>query len=207
MFCHFKVNKFCLKAHQLRFCRTFNVNFRNFVANLCVMEEDIIVNKVAESGIITIDLEDFYPREEIMGIDIKQWLFMDMLLKEKAFRQSLKENDWTIYQAKSVAIYCSTDAIIPRWAYMLLATYLSPVAADIFIGTPEQMAMHLIENKILELDLNQYQDKRIILKGCGKKDVNAAVYFAMTRRLLPRVQSIMYGEACSSVPVYKRKTK
>lgn len=171
------------------------------------MEEDIIVNKVADSGIITIDLEDFYPQEQIIGIDIKQWLFMDMLLKEKAFRQSMKENDWTIYQGRLVALYCSSDAIIPRWAYMLLATYLSPVAADIFIGTPEQMAMHLIENKILALDLSQYRDKRIILKGCGKKEVNAAVYFAMTKRLLPCVQSVMYGEACSSVPVYKRKAR
>jgi hypothetical protein len=169
--------------------------------------EDIIVNKVAESGIITIDLEDFYPGEEIIGIDIKQWLFMDMLLKEKPFRQSLKETNWSSYQDKFVAVFCSSDAIIPRWAYMLLATYLTPVAADIYIGTPEEMAMKLIETKIDLLDPEQYQDKRIILKGCGKMDVNAAVYFAMTRRLLPYVQSIMYGEACSSVPVYKRKTK
>lgn len=169
--------------------------------------EDMIVNKVAESGIITIDLEDFYPGETIIGIDIKQWLFMDMLLKEKPFRQSLKENDWTAYQDKLVAIFCSSDAIIPRWAYMLLATYLSPVAADIYIGTPEQMAMHLIQTRIDSMDLEPYLNKRIILKGCGKKEVNAAVYFAMTKRLLPHVQSIMYGEACSSVPVYKRKLK
>jgi len=167
--------------------------------------EDIIINKVAESGIITIDLEDFYPKKEIIGIDIKQWLFMEMLLKEKPFRQSLKENDWTIYQGKLVAIYCSTDAIIPRWAYMLLATYLTPLAAETYIGTPDQMAMHLILRQVQDLDLTPYQDKRIILKGCGKKDVNEAVYFTMTRRLLPHVQSIMYGEACSSVPVYKRK--
>lgn len=167
--------------------------------------EDVIVNKVAESGIITIDLEDFYPKEEIIGIDIKQWLFMEMLLKEKPFRQSLKEIDWPIYQDKLVAIYCSTDAIIPRWAYMLLATYLSPVAAQTFIGTPDQMAMQLILKEVQNLDLEPYQDKRIILKGCGKMDVNEAVYFAMTNRLLPHVQSIMYGEACSSVPVFKRK--
>lgn len=167
--------------------------------------EDIIVNKVAESGVITIDLEDFYPQQEIIGIDIKDWLFMEMLLKEKPFRESLKNNDWSVYQNQSVAIYCSTDAIIPRWAYMLLATYLTPVAANIYIGTPAQMAMQLTENQVNQLDLTPFQDKRIILKGCGKKDVSAAVYFAMTRRLLPVAQSVMYGEACSSVPVYKRK--
>ena len=167
--------------------------------------EDIIVNKVAESGIITIDLEDFYPKEPIIGIDIKDWLFMDMLLKEKPFRASLKNNNWSVYQDRLVAIYCSTDAIIPRWAYMLLATYLAPVAAGIFIGTPDEMAMQLILNQIQVMDPDPYKDKRIILKGCGMKDVNAAVYFAMTNRLLPYVQSIMYGEACSSVPVYKRK--
>lgn len=167
--------------------------------------EDIIVNKVAASGIITIDLEEFYPEEEMAGIDIKQWLFMEMLLKEKEFREALKATNWSEYQDKFVAVYCSTDAIIPRWAYMLLATYLSPVAADIYIGTPQNMAMQLIETKIGQLDLLPYQDKRIILKGCGKKDVSESVYFAMTKRLLPYVQSIMYGEACSSVPVYKRK--
>jgi hypothetical protein len=167
--------------------------------------EDLIVNKVAESGIITIDLEDFYPNQDIIGIDMKDWLFMEMLLKEKPFRESLKNNDWSAYQGKSVALYCSTDAIIPRWAYMLLATYLTPIAADVFIGTPDQMAMQLTENQVNLLDITPYQDKRVILKGCGKKDINAAVYFAMTKRLLPHVQSIMYGEACSSVPVYKRK--
>ncbi|SDZ77150.1 Protein of unknown function [Arachidicoccus rhizosphaerae] len=167
--------------------------------------EDVIVNKVAESGIITIDLEDFYPKGDIIGIDMKEWLFMEMLLKEKPFRESLKNNDWSVYKGRLVAIYCSTDAIIPRWAYMLLATYLTPIAADVFIGTPDEMAMQITERQVHQLDITPYQDKRVILKGCGKKDVNAAVYFAMTKRLLPHVQSIMYGEACSSVPVYKRK--
>lgn len=167
--------------------------------------EDTIVNKVAASGIITIDLEEFYPEAEITGIDIKEWLFMDMLLKEKPFREALKANDWSVYAGKPVAIFCSTDAIIPRWAYMLLATYLNPVAEAVFIGTPEQMATQMILNRIQELDITPYQDKRIILKGCGKKEVDAAVYFAMTSRLMPHVQSIMYGEACSSVPVYKKK--
>lgn len=169
--------------------------------------EDIIINKVAQSGIITIDLEDFYPGTEITGIDLKQWLFMDLILKEKPFRQALKETDWSLYQNKLVAIHCSTDAIIPRWAFMLLSTYLSPIAADIYIGTPQEMAMQLTLANIQQLDLTPYQDKRIILKGCGSKEINAAIYFAMTKRLLPHVQSIMYGEACSSVPVYKKKNK
>ena len=168
-------------------------------------KEDVIINKVAESGIITIDLEEFYPEQEIIGIDIKQWLFMEMLLKEKPFRDSLKSHDWSIYKDKYVAVYCSTDAIIPRWAYMLLAVYLSPLASEVFIGTPKEMAMHLIEAKIAKLDLSPYMDKRIILKGCGSKDVSEAIYFAMTKKLMPHVKSVMYGEACSSVPVYKNK--
>ena len=169
------------------------------------MEQDIIINKVAESGIITIDLEEFYPTEEIIGVDLKQWLFMDMLLKEKEFRQSLKDNDWAVYQDKLVAVYVSTEAIIPRWAYMLLASYLRPVAKQVFIGTPKEMAMQLVASAVEQLDPTEYQDKRIILKGCGKKDISETVYFRMTEKLLPHVQSIMYGEACSSVPVYKRR--
>lgn len=168
------------------------------------MAEEII-NKVAQSGILTLDLEGYYPKEEIIGFDIKPLLYMEMLLKEKDFRQQLKTMDWSAYEGKAVAIYCSADAIIPRWAYMLLAVYLQPVTAAIYVGTVEELAMSLLIQKVKELDYTEFEGKRIIIKGCGPLNVSAAAYMEMTKNMLPFAQSIMYGEACSSVPVYKKK--
>ncbi|MCU7693319.1 DUF2480 family protein [Haoranjiania flava] len=165
-----------------------------------------IINRVAESGIITIDLEDFYPRHPIAALDIKQFLFMDMLLKEKDFRQHMKQFDWQQFTGVDVAVFCSTDAIIPRWAYMLIAINLQPVARSIFAGTKEAFAEKILL-KNLEADLHapDYIDKRVVVKGCGDKDVSAAAYTKITTMLLPYVKSLMYGEACSSVPLYKKK--
>ena len=165
-----------------------------------------IINRVAESGIITIDLEDFYPDEEIVSIDMKQFLFMEMILKEKDFRQQLKEYNWTQFQNKAVAVYCSVDTIIPRWAYMLLANYLQPFAVRVYVGTEEEMAEHLLlENIKKSITAEQFTDKRIVIKGCGEKEISARVYTEITTMLLPFAKSIMYGEACSSVPVYKKR--
>lgn len=165
-----------------------------------------IVNRVAGSGIITIDLEDFYPREEIGEVDIKQFLFKDMLLKEKDFRQYLKEYDWQQFNGKNVAVFCSTDAIIPRWAYMLIAIDLLPFAKEIFTGTKKDFAekqlLQSLEKRIVPQD---YTDKRVVIKGCGEKDVSEAAYTKITLMLLPFVKSIMYGEACSSVPLYRKR--
>lgn len=168
------------------------------------MAEEII-NKVAQSGILTLDLEQYYPKEEVIGFDIKPLLYMEMLLKEKDFREQLKTMDWSVYEGRAVALYCSTDAIIPRWAYMLLAVYLQPLASALYVGTVEDFAMSLLIQKVKELDFKEFEGKRVIIKGCGELNVSASAYMEMTKDLLPFAQSIMYGEACSSVPVYKKK--
>jgi hypothetical protein len=168
------------------------------------MPEEII-NKVASSGIITIDLEDYYPKEEIVVLDIKPYLFRELILKEKDFRDALQKTDWTKYQNKIVAVICSVDAIIPAWAYMLIATYLQPLAKNIIIGDEKEAIKQNILNKINEIDSSGYNEKRLIIKGCGDVFIDAAAYMEITKKLLPVAKSIMYGEACSNVPVYKKK--
>lgn len=167
------------------------------------MEE--LRNKVAESGIITIDLEEFYPKEEICSFDIKEFLFMEMLLKEKDFRASLDQHNWDQYKGKQVAVFCTTDAIIPMWAYMLISSKLSGVASSIKEGTKEEVFKSIFIQNIQTLKEKDYQDKRVIIKGCGDKEIPAFAYTEITNLLLPFVKSLMYGEACSAVPVFKRK--
>lgn len=167
------------------------------------MEE--LRNKVAESGIITIDLEEFYPKEEICSFDIKEFLFMEMLLKEKDFRASLDQHNWEQYKGKQVAVFCTTDAIIPMWAYMLISSKLSGVASSIKEGTKEEVFKSTFIQNIQTLKEKDYQDKRVIIKGCGDKEIPAFAYTEITNLLLPFVKSLMYGEACSAVPVFKRK--
>ena len=167
------------------------------------MEE--LRNKVAESGIITIDLEEFYPKEEICSFDIKGFLFMEMLLKEKDFRASLDQHNWEQYKGKQVAVFCTTDAIIPMWAYMLISSKLSGVASSIKEGTKEEVFKSTFIQNIQTLKEKDYQDKRVIIKGCGDKEIPAFAYTEITNLLLPFVKSLMYGEACSAVPVFKRK--
>lgn len=167
------------------------------------MEE--LRNKVAESGIITIDLEEFYPKEEICSFDIKEFLFMEMLLKEKDFRASLDQHNWEQYKGKPVAVFCTTDAIIPMWAYMLISSKLSGVASSIKEGTKEEVFKSTFIQNIQTLKEKDYQDKRVIIKGCGDKEIPAFAYTEITNLLLPFVKSLMYGEACSAVPVFKRK--
>ena len=163
------------------------------------------VNKVAESGLITIDLEKYIPKGENIVFDLKEYLFMEMILKEKDFRASLKETDWEIFSNKNVAIICSVDAIIPVWAYMLVVSYLQPVAKEIRMGNEQELAKKLFVRNIEAIDINEFADKRIVIKGCGETPIADFAYMEITKRLLPVVKSIMYGEPCSTVPVYKKK--
>lgn len=162
-------------------------------------------NKVAESGIITINLEDFFPNEPLCSFDIKDFLFMEMLLKEKDFRASLENHDWEQYRGKHVAIFCSTDAIVPMWAYMLIATRLSPVAKSVYEGSQEELFKKLFIENISSLKADEFEDKRVVIKGCGEKEIPAYAYTAISNQLLPKVKSLMYGEPCSTVPVFKKK--
>jgi Protein of unknown function (DUF2480) len=166
---------------------------------------DEIINKVASSSLVTIDLEEYCPKEEIVLLDIKPYLFMELILKEKEFRDALNKTDWVEYKGKIVAVICSVDAIIPAWAYMLIATYLKPNAVDVILGDQKQVLSQLAIRKIELIDTSAYIEKRIIIKGCGKFDIDAGVYLEITKKLLPVAKSIFYGEACSNVPVYKKK--
>jgi len=163
-----------------------------------------LVNRVASSGLITINLEDFFPKEELVIFDIKDYLHMELMLKEKEFRAALKEHDWTMYQNKNVAIHCSTDAIVPVWAFMLVAAYVEPYANDTFQGDAEAFYKVAFREVLADLDASQYEQKRIVIKGCSNKPVPPAAYVELTQKLRPFAQSIMYGEPCSTVPIFKR---
>ena len=166
--------------------------------------EQALVNRVANSSLVNIDLEAFYPEGEVVPFDLKEYLFRELILKEKDFREALLALDWEQYQGKNLAVFCSTDAIIPMWAYMLVASYAAPFASDIFQGQPEQFAEFAFLKKIAALNPEDYAGKRLVIKGCSDKPVPASAYLEITRRLQPVARSIMFGEACSSVPVYKR---
>lgn len=164
-----------------------------------------IKNRVAESGLITIDLEQFLPRGEMVDLDICQFLFMERILKEQDFRDRIKNFDWEQYRFKHVAVYCSVDAIIPAWAYMSIAVCLHDVAKSVYQGTLAEMQRDKLSASIRSMDALSYEQKRVLIKGCGEKSIDASAYLEITLLLLPHVKSIMYGEACSAVPVYKRK--
>ncbi|MEZ5025595.1 MAG: DUF2480 family protein [Chitinophagales bacterium] len=164
-----------------------------------------LVNKVAESGIITLDLEQFFPSEEIVELDIKIFLFRELILKEKEFRTAIKEFDWTKYSGKTVALFCSTDAIIPQWAFMLIATQLNAITPNIYFGTKDEVMYRLFLKNIQNINTENYKDERVIIKGCGTKKLQSDAYIEITKKLLPVVKSLMFGEACSTVPVYKKK--
>lgn len=169
------------------------------------MSEQPLVNRVAASGLITVDLEDFFPEVEIAHFDIKNYLFKELLLKEKDFRAALKEQDWSQYQDKVLLVYCSTDAIVPMWAYMLVAAYAAPYCKDIFNGTEKEYFQNTYNQIIEELAIEQYQDQRVIIKGCSDRPVPASAYLKLTQRLQPIAKTIMFGEPCSTVPIYKKK--
>ena len=165
---------------------------------------DPFINKVAESGLITIDLETYNPKGETAVFDLKDYLFMGMILKEKDFREALKNIDWSFYQDKNVALTCSADAIIPVWGWMLAATYLQPVAKEIIMGDEKELHKNLFLKNISAINTNEFADKRVVIKGCGETPIGDFVYMEITKLLRPVVKSIMYGEPCSTVPVYKK---
>ena len=166
--------------------------------------EATIVNKVAESGIVTLDLEEFYPKGEIVFFDLKEYLFMGLILKEKDYRAALQTTEWTKYKDKYVAITCTADAVIPMWAYMLAANYLQPVAKDLVFGDEAQLISTLITRKLTGLNAEEYTDKRVVVKGCGEVSIPESAYVEITAKLRPFAKSIMYGEPCSTVPIYKK---
>ena len=166
--------------------------------------DEVFVNKVAESGIMTLDLEDFYPKEETAVFDMKDHLFMGLILKEKDFREVMKTLDLTPYKEKNIALTCSADAVIPVWAYMLVASYLQPVAKEIIFGDADFLHKALFLKNIAQINIEDYKDQRVVIKGCGELPISEAAYVAITNQLRPVVKSIMYGEPCSTVPVYKK---
>ena len=167
--------------------------------------ENIIINKVAESALTSLDLEEYYPKGETAVFDLKDHLFMGLILKEKDFRTALQTFDWEQFRNKNVAITCSVDAIIPMWAYMLVASYLNPVAKEVVFGEEKNILNTLLVRNISQIKGEEYTDKRVVVKGCGDVPIPEAAYVEITNKLRPFVKSIMYGEPCSTVPIYKRK--
>lgn len=167
--------------------------------------EEVLINKVAESGLITIDPEQYYPKEQTAVFDLKDYLFMGLILKEKEFREALKNIDWNIYKDKNVCITCTQDAVIPMWAYMLATTYLQPIAREVIFGDEDFLHKTLFLKNLSTLNINEYANKRVVIKGCGDKTISEAAYVEITKLLRPVVKSIMYGEPCSTVPIYKKR--
>lgn len=173
--------------------------------NLNMQNIEPLVNKVANSGLITIDLEDFWSNEPVIVFDLKHYLVKGLVLMEKPFREALQQIDWQQYQNKQVAITCSTDALITMWAYMLVATKLTPYTQQLYFGNEQEAHVKiLLQNITKALNDEKYQDAKVILKGCGKKPVPAEAYFLASELLGRKVRSLMFGEACSSVPVFKK---
>ncbi|MAZ72949.1 MAG: hypothetical protein CMC70_07355 [Flavobacteriaceae bacterium] len=167
--------------------------------------ENEIINRVANSKLVTFNLEDFYPEGKRMQLDISMWLLEGIVLKESDFRKSVKEHDWTQYQDAYVALHCSTDAIVPGWAYILVSIQLAPYAKKTVVGSMDTLESIVFAEIIPTLDLSVLQDKPVIIKGCAHKPIPQNAYVLLAKRLQPIARSIMYGEACSSVPLFKKK--
>ena len=164
-----------------------------------------LINKVAESGLISLDLAQYIPNNDIVVFDIKPYLFMELILKEKDFRASLSTIDWMQFENKIVGIFCSTDAIIPMWANMLIVANLSPFAKAVYFGDENKTRDLVLLEEIQKIDATKFTDQRVVVKGCGDILIGEAAFIAITQKLRPVVKSIMYGEPCSTVPVYKKK--
>ena len=166
---------------------------------------DPIINKVADSGLVTIDLEELHVPGERVLFDIRPWLYEGLILREKDFREHIKGLDWSSFQGKLIAVTCSADAIVPVWAYMLIAASLAPYAHKTVFGTLNDLENELFDERLAAMDISIFKDQRVIIKGCSHVPVPVSAYFRLTALLQPIVKSIMYGEPCSTVPVYKRK--
>ena len=167
--------------------------------------QENIINKVAQSGLVTLDPAQFYAPGERVVYDIKDNLFHGLMLREKDFREFVKTHDWAQYQDKNVAITCTADAIVPAWAYMLLANRLAPYARQVVFGDADVLETVLFVKEVASLDVEQYRDQRVVIKGCGDVPVPVSAYVELTQRLTPVAKSLMFGEPCSTVPIYKRK--
>jgi len=165
----------------------------------------MIVNKVEASGLVTLNLEDFYPKEAIKVFDLKDYLFRGLIIREKDFREALKNTNWQDFENMNVAVFCSAEAIIPVWSYMLVATYLQPVAKNVILGNEEKLIDSILQQNINAINGEEYRDKRVVVKGCGETPIPDSAYLKITTKLLPYVKSVMYGEPCSTVPVYKKR--
>ena len=167
--------------------------------------QENIINKVAQSGLLSFDLAELYPQGDRIVYDIKDNLFHGLMLKEKDFREFIKDHNWEIYAGKHIAITCSADAIVPTWAYMLLANRLAPYAKTVVFGNLELLETILFERALEKLDLEKYRDQRVVIKGCGEVAIPEFAFIDLTVKLTGIAKSIMYGEPCSTVPIYKRK--
>lgn len=167
-------------------------------------EAEEIKNKVAESGLITFNLEDLYQVGERKTFDLKDFLYEGLILREKEYRAALKEFDWSVYQGAFVNLECNADAIVPQWAFMLASTYLEPVAKRVVMGSTETLETVLFQEALSNLDVEQFRDERVIVKGCSKYPVPTSAFVEFVAKLRPIAKSLMYGEACSTVPLFKR---
>lgn len=167
--------------------------------------KDEIVNRVANSPLVTFDLEEFYPDGKRIALDISPWLWQGMVVKEKEFRNTLEHLDVESFTDSYVVLHCSTDAIIPAWAYLLVSVRLSPIAKKVIVGSLQEMETLLFSELIDRLDFSSFANKPVIIKGCSNKPIPQNAYLLLAQKLQPIVKSIMYGEACSSVPLYKKK--
>jgi hypothetical protein len=167
--------------------------------------QDDIINRVANSNLVTINLEDYYPQGKRILFDIKDWLFEGFVLREKDFRDHVKQFDWSQFENTFIALTCSSDAIIPAWAFILISIHLEPFAKKIVIGNLELLETSIYQDVLNTLDISEFKNKPVIIKGCSKKPVPQNAYIMLANKLKPVAKSIMYGEACSSVPLYKSK--
>lgn len=164
-----------------------------------------IVNKVQQSKLETVDLEKLVADVKVYDLDLKDFLFQEMILKEKEYREKMDAHDWSQYKDGFLTVYCSTDAIIPKWAYMLVVQHVQDHTKDVFFGTKQEALSQIFRYKLDQTDWQKYEDRFVLLKGCSKMDVPADVYMYATKKLMPYVKKLMYGEACSNVPIYRKK--
>ncbi len=163
-----------------------------------------IVNRVAASAILSVNMEEFYPQEERVLFDLKPFLFQELILREKDFRHALKELDWSVYENKWVAVTCSADAIVPTWAYMLVCTYLERVAKGYVCGSLENLEQHIAETALAEISVEDYKDRPVVIKGCSKFPIPLFAYGRLISLLQSQAKTLMFGEPCSTVPLYKK---